>query len=244
MKKLIVCILCFSSTHLFAQLRLGVQGSFSSVNSWQTDGVGGLPTDAFTWQMNAFQAGIFAEYDLGYSGFVLQPSLVYAENGTNWENTTGFYDNANSVIGQTNTYLRIYSLRLPINLLYKYAVTDKWRVFIGLGPYVARNLGGTEKGYYTSIDDVTGKQSVYQINNTLKINSNPSYSINGQSNINGFDVGADILLGFSYKKLDISASWNYGFTTTYHTTYTNMGNEFWNFTLGYTIFGHYRKPKL
>ena len=46
MKKLIVCILCLASTHLFAQFRLGIQGSLSSVNMWQTDQIGGLPTGA------------------------------------------------------------------------------------------------------------------------------------------------------------------------------------------------------
>jgi hypothetical protein len=68
MKKLIVCILCLASTHLFAQFRLGIQGSFSTLNCWQSDQIGGLPTNAITGQLSGFQAGVFAEYDLGYSG--------------------------------------------------------------------------------------------------------------------------------------------------------------------------------
>ena len=145
MKKLIVCVLCLTSTHLFAQIRLGIQGSFSSLNMWQTDQIGGLPTGAQTRELNGFQAGLFAEWDLGYTGLVIQPALMFAENGTNYGNTQGFVDNANYSIGYSSTYLRINSLRLPINLVYKYAISDKWKVFIGIGSYLSYNLGGTEK---------------------------------------------------------------------------------------------------
>ncbi|HET6254496.1 MAG TPA: outer membrane beta-barrel protein [Puia sp.] len=244
MKKLIVCILCLASTHVFAQWRLGLQGSFSSLNCWQVDHIGGLPTGAQTRQMNGFQAGIFAEFDLGYSGFVIQPALMYAQNGTNFGNTQGFIDNANYTIGYSSTYLRINSIRLPVNLLYKYAITNKWRVFIGVGPYFSKNLGGTETGYYQVVYTANNQAGSFPINNTLKISGDASYAPGGKSNVSGFDAGADFLLGFSYKRVDISVSYNRGFAQLYHTTYTNLGNQFWNFTLGYTIFGHYRKPKL
>ncbi len=35
MKKLLICILCFAATRSFAQIRLGVQGSFTAANFWQ-----------------------------------------------------------------------------------------------------------------------------------------------------------------------------------------------------------------
>jgi Outer membrane protein beta-barrel domain len=244
MRKLIVCVLCLSSTTVFAQVRLGIQGSFSSLNMWQTDQIGGLPTGAQTRQLNGFQAGLFAEFDLGYTGLFVQPALMYAENGTNFGNTQGFIDNANYSIGYSSTYLRISSLRLPVNLIYKYAISDKWKVFIGIGPYLAKNLGGTEKGYYQVIYTANNESGAFPINNTLHTSSNPSYAAGGVSNVTALDFGADILLGFSYKKFDFSASYNRGFTEVYHTTYTDLGNNFWNFTVGYTLFGHQRKPKL
>ena len=244
MKKLIVCILCLASTHLFAQFRLGIQGSFSTVNCWQTDQIGGLPTGAQTRQLNSYQAGLFAEYDLGYSGLMIQPALMYAENGTNFGNTIGFIDNANYSIGYSSTYLRVYSLRLPVNLVYKFAITEKWKVFAGIGPYIAKNLGGTEKGYYQVVYSANDQPGAFPINNTLKISGNPSYAPGGTSNVTAFDFGADFLVGFSYKRVSFSASFNRGFTQIYHTTYTDLGNQFWNFTVGYTLFGHPRKPKL
>jgi Outer membrane protein beta-barrel domain len=244
MKKLIVCILCLASTTLFAQVQLGVQGSFSSLNFWQTDGIGGLPTLAYTRQMNGYQAGLFADIDLGHSGFLLQPALMYAENGTNLRNTQGFVETGGYQIGESDTYIRIYSLRVPVNLVYKYEITSKWKVFAGLGPYVAKTLNGTEKGWYSQINSTTYAETFPPINNTIKISGDASYNIGGASNVPAFDFGMDFLLGFSYKKLDISASFNRGFTTIYHTRYANFGNQFWNFTVGYTIFGHPRKPKL
>jgi len=244
MKKLIVCILCLASTHLFAQFRLGIQGSFSTLNCWQSDQIGGLPTGAQTRQLSGFQAGVFAEYDLGYSGIVIQPALMYAENGTNFGNTIGFVDNANYSIGYSSTYLRMYSIRLPINIMYKYAITDKWKVFAGIGPYLAKNIGGTEKGYYQVVYSANNQPGAFPINNTLKISGDPSYAPGGVSNVTAFDFGADILMGFSYKRIEFSASFNRGFTQVYHTTYTDLGNQFWNFTVGYTLFGHDRKPKL
>src|ERR1700744_3965124 len=132
MKKLIVCVLCLASTHLFAQFRLGIEGSFSSLNMWQLYPIGADPTGAQTRQINGYQAGVFAEYDLGYSGLVLQPALVYAGNGTNLGQTQGFIDNESYSISYTSTYLRIYSLRLPVNLVYKFAISDKWKVFAGI----------------------------------------------------------------------------------------------------------------
>lgn len=244
MKKLIVCVLCLASTSLFAQVRLGIQGSFSSLNMWQSDQIGGDPTGAQTRQLNGYQAGVFAEIDLGYSGLVLQPALMYAENGTNFGNTNGFIDPANYNIGYSSTYLRIYSVRLPVNLIYKFPISDKWKVFVGIGPYLAKNLGGTEKGYYQVSYNSTGQPGAFPINNTLHISSNESYAPAGTSNVTAFDLGADILLGFEYKKFDFSVSYNRGFIELYHTSYTDLGNVFWNFTVGYTLFGHYRKPKL
>lgn len=244
MKKLIVCILCLASTHLFAQFRLGIQGSFTTSNWWQSDQIGGLPTGAQTRQLNAFQAGLFAECDLGYSGIVIQPALMLAENGTNLGNTVGFVDNANYSIGYSSTYLRVYSVRLPVNIIYKYAITNKWKVFGGIGPYLAKNISGSEKGYYQVVYSANNQPGAFPINNTMKISGNPSYAPGGVSNVTAFDFGADILIGFSYKRFDVSACFNRGFTEIYHTTYTDLGNQFWNFTVGYTLFGHGRKPKL
>jgi hypothetical protein len=244
MKKLIICILCFASTHVFGQFRFGIQGSFSSLNCWQSDGIGGVPTGAQTRQINGFQAGVVAEYDIAYTGLVIQPALMYAENGTNFGNTTGFVDPANYTIGYSSTYLRISSIRLPVNLLYKFQVNSNFRVFAGFGPYLAKNISGTEKGYYQVVYSSNNEKESFPINNTASFSTKVSSGTQGTYNIAPFDFGGDLLLGVSYKKFDFSVSYTRGFTQLYHTTYTDLGNQFWNFTLAYTLFGHYRKPQL
>jgi hypothetical protein len=253
MKKLLICILCFASVRSFAQLRLGVQGSFSSINFWQTDGYTGLSANQWTEQLNAFQGGIFAEYDLGYSGVVLQPALMYALNGSHLTQNQSLPQIGNFQVGKTDTKLQYYSARFPLNILYAYRIDPKIKVFAGLGPYIAYTLSGTEKGTATGSAE-SGGSFVYQtshIDNKVKVSSDASSAALGVSNVAPIDIGMDILLGVQYKKLQISASWNRGFSRmyhtdygTYHSSYTNMGNQFWNFTLGYLLFGHERKPKL
>jgi Outer membrane protein beta-barrel domain len=249
MKKLLICILCFASVKSFAQFRLGVQGSFASLNMWQTDGYSGYPSQENTWQINGFSAGIVAEYDLGYAGVELQSGLVYGETGSHLGQGEGFTTNPampGFQYGFTSTELRIYSLRLPLNILYGYRVNPKFKVFGGVGPYIAKALSGTETGTYygtyTQGSNFTGGNG--PINNQLKFNSNFSQASLGESNVSSIDVGFDILAGFQYKKLQISASWNRSFSTVYRTPYVNLGNQFWSFTLGYLIFGHERKPQL
>jgi hypothetical protein len=243
MKKLMICILCVASIPAFAQFRLGVQGSFSPVNYWQSDGHAGLNPNEFTWELNGFQAGVFGEYDLGYSGLVIQPALMYAMNGSHTGQSTGFVNNANFSYYFTDTKTKVYSLRLPINLLYTYRISPKFKVYGGFGPYIAKNLSGSEKGTIFG-DSANNNNYAFPLNNKLKFNSKESYNFLGQSNVASMDFGMDIMLGFQYKKVEISASWNRGFTRQYYTSQVNLGNDFWNFTVGYVLFGHERKPKL
>lgn len=248
MKKLLICILCFAATRSFAQFRLGVEGSFSSLNMWQSEGYGGLQSGYNTWSYNGYQAGLVAEYDLGYSGLVLQPAVLYAENGSHFGNDRGFVNSdPNFIIGFSNTTLRVYSVRVPINLLYRYTINNKFKVFGGLGPYIAKNISGSEKGYYQGDStDISGNYYFqrYSLNNKLKFNSNFSDAVHGVSNVKPFDFGMDVLLGVQYKKVQFSMAYNRGFSTLYRTSYVKAGNSSWNFTLAYMIFGHDRKPKL
>ncbi|GGB12877.1 hypothetical protein GCM10011511_40650 [Puia dinghuensis] len=213
---------------------------------WQTDGYTGLDAGEFTWAINGFQAGVFGEYDLGYSGFEIQPALMYVESGSHLGQSKGFPGEGNFVIGYSDTHLRIYSLRLPVNLLYSYRVNSKWKVFGGLGPYIQKNLNGTEKGWYIGYDNSTNNYTPGggPIKNNIKLSSDGSYATIGQSNVASIDAGMNILLGLQYKKLQFSVGWMRGFVTQYKTSYVNLGNQSWNFTLGYVLFGHERKPRL
>jgi hypothetical protein len=246
MKKLLICILCLASLKGFSQLRVGVQGSFSALTYWQNDRYTGLDAAEFTMAMNGWQAGVFAEYDLGYSGLVLQPALMYAATGAHLGQSKGFADHGTFVVGYADTKLNVNTIRLPVNLLYTFRVNSTWKVFAGLGPYIAKNLSGTEKGHYLGYDNSTNVYTPgrFPIDNKMKISDDPSFNTIGQSNLASIDAGMDIMAGFQWKKLQISASWMRGFIRQYHTNYVNLGNQDWNFTVGYILFGHERKPRL
>lgn len=246
MKKLIICILCFATIQSFAQFRVGVQASASSLNFWQSDGFSGLPTGLQTWAMNGWQGGVVMEFDLGYSGLTIQPSVLYALNGSHVGNTLGFVDDANTIIGYSNTYLKVYSIRVPINIIYKFDLNSRVKIFGGLGPYIAKNISGTEKGHYTGVTLSNGTYTPFSrpLNNTAKINNDVSNSTQGVTNFAPIDVGSDFLLGAEYKKFEFSINYSRGFSRIYHSTYANAGNTFWNLSVAYMIFGHYRKPKL
>src|ERR1700761_5175008 len=115
MKKLLICILCLASLKGFSQLRVGVQGSFSALTYWQNNRYTGLDAAEFTQAVNGWQAGVFAEYDLGYSGLVIQPALMYATTGAHMGQTRDFSTYNNLVVGYSDTHLHINTLRLPIN---------------------------------------------------------------------------------------------------------------------------------
>ena len=246
MKKLLICILCFAATQTYAQLRVGVQGSFSSLNFWQGQGYGGSPSGVNTWAINGYQAGIVAEYDLGHTNLILQPAVLYAENGSHLGNRLGFPGLGNVNIDFSNTTIKLYAIRVPINLLYKWQVSDNLRILAGLGPYIAKHVSGTEKGYYLA-DSVNNGNYVtlkVPVNNKVKFESGASQSLLGVTRILPYDIGMDLTIGAQYKKFQGMINYSRGFSRLYHTSYVNAGNTFWNFTLAYMIFGHDIKPKL
>lgn len=245
MKKIIICILCFGVTRGFAQFRLGIEGGLTTANFWQTDGYTGLGTGLSSWPMTGFHAGIVGELDLGSSGVSLQPAILYLQNGSHLANSVGFQDIGNVAVNYSNTTVRINSLRIPVNFVYKFAVTDQLKVLGGIGPYFAKTLSGTEKGYYggniqQSNGDYTPTAS--GIDNKIQISNGLSYAPGGVSRVNTYDIGGDLLFGVEYKKFQVTANYSRGFTRMYRMTYANAGNFAWNLTVAYWLFGHDRKP--
>ena len=247
MKKIMICILCFGVTQGFAQIRLGIEGGSTTANFWQTDGFKGLGTGLSSWPITGFHAGLVGELDLGGSGVVFQPAVLYYENGSHLGNAAGFIDNGNVTIDYTNTTLKIYSIRVPLNFIYKFPITSKFKVLGGMGPYFAKTLSANEKGYYMgNIEDANGNYVFAggPINNKAQISSGVSYATGGVSRVNSYDIGGDVLIGAEYKKFQFTINYNRGFTRMYRTAYANCGNFAWNFTLAYLLFGHDRKPSL
>jgi hypothetical protein len=203
MRKLLICILCFAVTKGYAQLRLGVQGSFTSATFWQSQGYSGLPSGVTASGVNAFQAGIVAEYDLGHTNLILQPAVLYALNGANLGTSQGLPTIGNLTVGYSYSTIKLYSVRIPVNLLYKWQISDKIKILAGLGPYFAQHVSGTEKGYYQA-DSLSNGNYVtirYPIDNKVKFESGSSSSVLGVTRIMPYDIGMDAEIGGQYKRL-------------------------------------------
>jgi Outer membrane protein beta-barrel domain len=247
MKKILICILCFVAARGFGQFRLGIEGGATVANFWQTDGFGGLGTGLSSWPVGGYHAGLVGELDLGSSGLVFQPAVLYYTNGSHLYNSVGFIDNTNVTITATNTNLKIASLRVPLNFAYKFAINNRVKVLGGLGPYFAKTLSSTEKGTYTgNIANADGTFTFVSgsIDNKAQLSSGYSYASTGVTKVNPYDIGGDVFIGAEYKKFQLTINYSRGFTRMYRTTYANTGNFAWNFTLAYLIFGHDRKPDL
>jgi hypothetical protein len=240
MRNLMVCILCLVGMQGFTQIRVGVQGGFNTTNFWQTDVHEGLPTGLSSWPISTFHAGVVAELDLG-NNFVLQPALLYYGTGSHLGNAAGFVDPPGFHIGYSNTHLIIYSLRLPVNFLYKFRVNDEVKILLGMGPYIAKGVSGREKGFYTA-DSTNGSSFgnviTNPIDNPVKFSNGPSSSTQGVANVAPYDVGGDILAGVQYRKWEWTINFSRGFTNVYHNSFANGGNVIWSFSVAYLLFGH------
>jgi hypothetical protein len=246
MKKIMICILCMAVTRCFGQIRIGVTGGATTANLWQTDGYTGLGTGLSSWPITGFNGGIIAEIDLNSSGLMIQPSLTYFSSGSHLANSKGFIDGNNFSIDFTNTMLYVYSLKLPVNLVYKFSITNKWKVFAGIGPYISKTLSGSEKGYYKGDTLLNGQYVLLggRIDNKAKIGKGKSYAPGGVTNIAPYDIGGNMLLGVEYKKFQFAINYSRGFSNVYTSTYAKAGNFAWNFSLSYMLFGHNKKPAL
>jgi hypothetical protein len=223
-------------------------GGATTANLWQTDGYSGLGTGLSSWPITGYHGGVEAEIDLNSLGLMIETSLSYYQYGSHLANSLGFLPGPNnSTIDYSETNLKINTLRLPINLMYKYSITDKWKVFAGFGPYIAKTLSGTEKGYYKGfIQNPDGSYNVIYggIDNKAQISSGFSYAPGGTTKLASFDIGANVLFGVQYKKFKFAFNYNRGFTQVYRNKYANTGNFAWSYTVSYMIFGHDKKAPL
>ena len=235
-------MLCVVSLHGFAQVRLGIQGGVSVANFWQTEGFSGLVTRLSSSPIAAYHGGIIAEVDLG-SHLVLQPALLYFESGSHLQNTTGFVNPPGLDINYSNTTVKLYSLRLPVNLVWKIDIDKKTKILFGLGPYIAQGTSGTEKGYYIAEQLSSNSAVRVPIDNKIHFSNATSYATSGMSYASSFDIGGNILAGVEYKKFQLTIDFNRGLSRMYRSFDANCGTLAWNFSLAYYIFGHNRKPQ-
>ncbi len=144
----------------FAQTKFGIVAG-PSFSSYTTKVNGDKETSDL---LTNFRAGLTADLQLA-DEFYIQPSLLYTGKGGK-EEVLGF-----------DTKARINYLELPINFMYKPEVGNG-NLFIGLGPYFALGLNGTNE---TVINDAVVKSDI---------------DFDDDNGFKRFDAGANFQVGY------------------------------------------------
>jgi hypothetical protein len=111
-----------------AQVAFGPEVGLNSVNMTLKDtAASALSTGGAKL---SFTVGGVAEFGLS-DNFYLQPGVFYVRNGFK-----------SSVFGITMDMV-VNTIQIPINVEYKFGKPGGNRVFVGAGPYIGMNLGGT-----------------------------------------------------------------------------------------------------
>jgi hypothetical protein len=231
MKTLICCAMCLLSLSGPAQIKFGVQAGYNDVNlskfgPFKNEGG---PEDHYS-SVNSFHAGVLTEIPLSQH-WSLAPALLYYGNGARITSSLAspggnFYEDA---------AIRIYYLRLPVNMIYTIKAGRLFHAFIGAGFYVARGLSGTSKGYslFSNVG-VTGREPV-----DIKIdftNSGPPPSSSGTLQINPYDAGYSFLAGLEWQKFQLIPSVSEGFLNAYTGYDYNLRNLSFSVSLTYRLF--------
>ena len=115
-----------------AQVRLGVRAGVNASNvKFQRD----LDFDP----LPGYQAGLQADISLS-PNFSIQPALLYVTKGFSSE--LEFRNQQGNLTGTYRGSFRTHYLEFPVLALYKVNVSKTYKMFGGLGPYVAAGIGG------------------------------------------------------------------------------------------------------
>ena len=107
--------------------------------------------------------------------------------------------------------IRLYYLRLPVNVIYKFDLGKSVQVFAGTGLYFARGLWGKENGQLTSEGFGT---SVEAINNNVKFVNEASPNFTDPV-FTPYDFGYNVLVGIEWNQLKLTSGISNGLIKAY-----------------------------
>jgi hypothetical protein len=183
------------------------------------DYVGFTDTKPFKY---GFSLGFTSQVQLSGSWF-LQPSLIFTSKGYKL-NT----QNLGNELQDVEIDCQAYYVQLPIDVVWKYELSDDWRFLTQIGGYIGVGVSGT-----TYFNDHYGEKSLPRTQHEQT--SSPSsvngyigydYSIHGLSTTdydatfetdgtNLIDAGAEIGIGFEYKSFQFMLNYQYSLTPLY-----------------------------
>ncbi len=181
MKKLLLSGLLLSLLSLpaIAQLTYGPEAGFNISDYNLTDP--GLLQPTSLW-VPGFHIGGIADYAVSKHVSV-QPGAFYALNGIKLDYT--FF-----LIGSVTSSAHINTIRIPINVQYKFGDAAGNRFFAGIGPFIGINLSGSAKVNAQGGSLFPGKN--IDSSGTLKVGSDSS------DYVRRFDFGAGVNAGYEW----------------------------------------------
>jgi hypothetical protein len=157
--------------------------------------------------------------------FYLQPGLFYLMNGCNISTGYFYYPGYQNSYSPISYFLNTF--QLPVNLLFKFGKPGRFRLFFGIGPYIAYNISGA-----LAISTIASIKGI--------ANESTALTIGGGSkpyDIKPWDYGAGINAGYQFDMgLLVRIHYQVGFanlTAVPNSTYTTSAL---GLTVGY-LFG-------
>lgn len=186
-------------------VRFGIKGGFSLANISNSNN-GSSDKDK---SLAAWNAGVIV--DLPLSPILsLQPGVFYSSKGAKVES-----GNRGSV---TDPYYKFTTnpqyIEVPINFVMKVPLgDDKNNFFVGLGPYVAFGVAGKNKWKSTLADITTSGSTSIKWDDDSPLNTGDSNQ--GYDKYKRFDWGGNLMVGFEFSGVLVSAEYGLGFNKIY-----------------------------
>jgi len=183
---LMAVLFCFAISAQ-AQVKVGVKGGFNASNMSMSgfedieiyDQFGNMIGYQKTSYKPGFHAGLMLQVDLPGS-FFLQPELLFSNQGLKEETKIeGDKETGNSTLNY---------LQLPIYAGYKFNAGSGLDVILGVGPYLAYGISGT--------DDPFKENPLIQNSDGMKMKR--------------FDAGLSAMAGIEYNKFQITVGYDLG----------------------------------
>lgn len=186
-------MLLFGATQVNAQVTFGIKGGLNASKFvYKEDG-----TSFNAYALTGFHIGVTAEAPLTEKLFI-QPAFLFSAKGGKLSENEGLADDEK---------YRFMYVEIPVNLLYKYSLSDDINAFGYAGPYAGFLLSAKDKY------------------------ANESESV--KDDMKTLDAGMNIGLGVEVDKLTFGIQYGFGLTNTLKTSDATEKNRVFSISIGY-----------
>jgi hypothetical protein len=155
----------------------------------------------------------------------LEPALLYFGNGS--------YISEQTYNPGPDWYLymtvRLYYLRIPVNVIYKTELVKAVHVFAGAGLYFSGGIWGNENGQLITKG---GGISTQNVDNNIRFQKGVSTNWTDPT-FNPYDLGYNILAGIEWKQFQLTSNISNGLIKAYSGYNYNLWNSAFSLYLTY-----------